>query len=77
MNVFKLKRNFDESGVSGTGIVLEGCVFSDDTCIIRWCTPNTPPTTGIYDTYQDFYDIHIKAHPTNKSEIITSEIIWE
>jgi hypothetical protein len=62
-------RNFDESGVSGTGKVLEGCIFSDGTCVIRWCTPKTPSTTGIYDSFKDFYKIHVEAHLVNKTEI--------
>ena len=70
MKTFKVKRNYDESGISGTGIVLEGCVFTDGTCVIRWCTPKTPPTTGIYDSYEDFYKIHIASHVANKTETI-------
>ena len=70
MKTFKLKRNFDESGISGTGIVLEGAVFTDGTCVIRWCTPNTPPTTGVYDTFEHFMKIHVDSHPANKTEII-------
>lgn len=33
---FVLQRDVDVSGVSGTGVVAEGVVFSDGTAVIRW-----------------------------------------
>lgn len=33
---FELRRNFDSSGVSGTGVVAEGCEFTDGVVTIRW-----------------------------------------
>lgn len=70
MKTFKLKRNFDETGISGTGIVGEGVVFSDGICVFRWITKDKPKTTVVFEKYDDFYDIHCKSHPKNKSEII-------
>jgi len=34
--LFVLKRDEDETGVSGTGIVAEGVQFSDGTVALRW-----------------------------------------
>jgi hypothetical protein len=33
---FVLRRDEDVSGVSGTGVVAEGAVFSDGTVVVRW-----------------------------------------
>jgi hypothetical protein len=38
MKRFRLVRDRDVSGVSGTGIVAEGTMFSDGTCVLRWLT---------------------------------------
>lgn len=41
MNIrrFKLEREKDHSGVSGTGVVAEGCEFSNGMCAVTWMTP--------------------------------------
>ena len=70
MKTFKMNRGFDESGVSGTGLVLEGCVFTDGTCVVRWLTPKAPHSTGVYNSFLDFEFIHITSHPDNITEII-------
>lgn len=36
MRTFELHRDTDVSGVSGTGVVAEGVVFTDGTTVIRW-----------------------------------------
>jgi hypothetical protein len=36
MRTFTLRRDVDETGVSGTGDVAEGVQFSDDVVVIRW-----------------------------------------
>jgi hypothetical protein len=33
---FRLERDVDETGVSGTGVVAEGVEFSDGTVALRW-----------------------------------------
>ncbi len=38
MRRFVLRREVDVTGVSGTGDVAEGCVFSDGTAVLRWLT---------------------------------------
>jgi len=39
MRRFQLHRDEDESGVSGTGLVAEGCEFSGGACALTWLTP--------------------------------------
>ena len=60
MRRFHLERDEDASGVSGTGRVAEGVVFSDGTTILRWTPDATvnPPSTVIYDRIFDVTHIH-------------------
>ncbi len=68
MRTFTLERVNDESGVSGTGIVLEGTVFQDGKVVIRWLAGHVgAQSTAIYDSWHDFSRIHIDSHPTNGS----------
>lgn len=41
MRRFVLVRNQDPSGVSGTGLVVEGVQFSDGTVAMRWLSPHS------------------------------------
>lgn len=65
MKTFEMIRQADESGVSGTGKVLEGCVFTNGKCAIQWCVEGKPQSTVIYDSFEDFKYIHVDSHPTN------------
>jgi hypothetical protein len=67
---FSMVRGADESGVSGTGKVLEGAVFSDDTTVVRWLTKDMPSSTAIYPSYKAFTRIHIDSHPNNKTRVV-------
>lgn len=67
MKAFHMIRVADESGVSGTGKVLEGVVFKDGTTVVRWCTETA--STAVYKNFKEFKKIHIDAHPDNETEI--------
>lgn len=54
--LFDIVRNEDLSGVSGTGLVAEGCEFSDGTFVVRWLT--ALHSTAIYATFYDAWKIH-------------------
>lgn len=56
MRTFFINRMVDISGVSGTGRVAEGVVFSDGQCIVRWLTAT--PSTNIYRTVEEMLSIH-------------------
>jgi hypothetical protein len=56
MRRFVLNRDEDLSGVSGTGIVAEGVVFSDGTTVLRWLTFRR--STAIYDRVEDVVAVH-------------------
>ena len=69
---FTVYRDDDESGVSGTGIVIEGVKLATGQAVIHWLYP--PPRGGIavFDSMDDFIKVHILPHPANKT-IITYE----
>lgn len=53
---FYLKRNEDESGVSGTGIVAIGAVLPDGQCVLQWLTFTS--SIAIYKNIDAVIDIH-------------------
>lgn len=64
---FTLERGHDESGVSGTGIVLEGCIFTDGRVAVRWRGETC--SSVIYDSFDDFWFLHVASHPSNKTVV--------
>ena len=56
MRLFRLNRLEDESNVSGTGIVAQGVVFDDGTCVLRWLTQHS--STAIYGSVEEMISIH-------------------
>ena len=56
MRRFVLVRVKDLTGVSGTGIVAEGAVFTDGRSVIRWL--REPHAMGIYQTLNDVITVH-------------------
>ena len=54
---FHLERDEDESGVSGTGIVAEGVVFTDGTAVLRWRT-KPYASTAVYASLAELEHIH-------------------
>jgi hypothetical protein len=56
MRRFLMDRDVDVSGMSGTGIVAEGVVFSDGTAVLRWVTEHT--STAIYPNIGELITIH-------------------
>lgn len=53
---FKMIRNEDETGISGTGIVAEGIEFSNGICAICWLTPMS--SVAIYQNSCQLEAIH-------------------
>jgi hypothetical protein len=56
VRTFHLNRVEDETGVSGTGIVAQGVVFDDGTCVLRWLTENR--STTIFESLATLEAIH-------------------
>ena len=53
---FILRRNEDETGISGTGIVAEGMEFSTGWCALSWMT--NAHSVGIYLNIKELQRIH-------------------
>lgn len=64
---FAVVRDSDESGVSGTGYVLQGVVWHNGKVTVCWKTAHS--SIAVYDSWEDFEFIHITSHPTNKTRI--------
>ena len=45
IRTFTVCRKRDETGISGTGVVIEGAIFATGQCIAHWLYP--PPRGGI------------------------------
>lgn len=73
MRTFEMHRGNDESGVSGVGKVLEGVVFSDGPCVVRWVTELNGRSEARYDSFASFVDIHINSHATNQTKVVFSD----
>lgn len=69
IRTFTVCRNYDETGVSGEGVVIEGVTMASGHCMVHWLYP--PPRGGIaiFDSIDDFLKVHVLPHPTNKTVI--------
>jgi hypothetical protein len=72
--LFTVIRKADASGVSGTGRVLDGTLFHNGYVAICWRTDvegaaHGYTSIGVYPSWEAFYFLHIKSHPTNDTEI--------
>jgi len=70
MKPFWLERVEDNSGVSGTGRVAEGVVFSNGWCALTWLTEYTSVT--FYQSIADVEAIH--GHKGNTKILIGEEL---
>lgn len=64
--LFTMTRAADESGVSGTGRVLDGVVWPDGHVATRWRSET--PGGETFDTWSLFHGVHCCAHPGNGTE---------
>jgi hypothetical protein len=67
IRTFTIARQYDETGVSGVGVVIEGVVLATGQAIIHWLTPAPRGALAIFDSMDDFIKIHINPHPDNAS----------
>jgi hypothetical protein len=69
MRRFFMHRKNDASGVSGTGVVLEGVLFSTGVVVIHWLTPPPRGSISVFDSIDQFLSIHVLPHPDNEAMI--------
>jgi hypothetical protein len=72
--LFSLFRHIDESGVSGTGRVLDGVVFHTGQVVVCWRSDVKQQQPGfssisIYPSWDAFLHIHVNPHPEEATEI--------
>jgi hypothetical protein len=65
MRTFTLSRTADVSGVSGTGVILEGALFSTGVVVVHWLTPAPRGSIAIFDSLDQLLSIHVYPHPEN------------
>jgi hypothetical protein len=70
MRTFTLRRESDVSGVSGTGIVLEGTLFTTGVVVVHWLTPPPRGSIAIFDTLDQLLSIHVRPHPENRAVLV-------
>ena len=56
MRRFKVKREQDESGISGTGVVAEGVEFENGKVVIQWLSHK--PSVTVFDNIKHIKDLH-------------------
>lgn len=64
---FTVYREFDSTGVSGAGRVLDGIVFHTGQVVICWHSENQSVT--VFESWAAFENVHLKAHPENRSRV--------
>ncbi len=69
MRTFQMFRERDQSGVSGTGVVLQGVVFATGKTVINWLTPRPSGSLNIWDSFEMFMETHVLPHPDNGTSI--------
>jgi hypothetical protein len=62
MRRFVLVRRVDVTGVSGTGVVAEGCRFTDGTVALRWRTDKA--STVLWNNLDDLVTVHCHGGTT-------------
>ena len=73
-HLFTLIRHLDESGVSGTGRVLDGVIFHTGQVVVCWRTDVDPDSSGfssiaVYPSWDAFLHVHVRPHPTGAMEV--------
>jgi hypothetical protein len=71
-HTFELIRHADISGVSGTGTVAEGCVFTDGSVALRWRGRN--PSTAVWPDLDSIIAVHGHSGSTVVRWLDVSEV---
>jgi hypothetical protein len=69
IRTFTVARQYDETGVSGEGVVIEGVTLATGQCIAHWLFPPPRGSIAIFDSMSDFITVHIRPHPSNRTII--------
>jgi hypothetical protein len=72
--LFTLIRHSDETGVSGTGRVLDGVIFHTGQVVVCWRSDLRQEKPGyssiaVYESWEAFLHVHVHPHRPEASEI--------
>ena len=73
IETFTVCRQNDETGVSGTGVVIEGVQYATGQVVLHWLTPAPRGSIAIFESLSDFKKVHVNPHPENKTIITWSD----
>lgn len=59
--LFELHRSQDLKEISGTGHVLDGCIFPNGVTVIQW-RKKQKQSVAIFQTFKQFESVHMKHH---------------
>ena len=73
--LFTLIRRNDETGISGTGRVLDGVIFHTGQVVVCWRSDLRKDRPGysslvIYESWDAFEHVHIRPHPPEQSVVV-------
>jgi hypothetical protein len=73
--MFTMIRQQDETGISGTGRVLDGTVFHTGQVVVCWRSDLRTDHPGfssliIYNSWEAFLAIHVAPHPMEQTKIM-------
>ena len=71
IETFTVCRQNDESGVSGTGVIIEGVQYATGQVVLHWLTPVPRGSIAIFESLNDFKKVN--PHPDNKTIITWSD----
>lgn len=66
--LFSIVREADATGISGTGHVLDGVIFHTGQVVVCW--RSTFGSITIFENWEAFENVHLKAHPENKTRVV-------
>lgn len=69
IRTFTVARQYDETGVSGQGVVIEGVTLATGQCVAHWLFPPPRGSIAVFDSMSDFIAVHIRPHPGNRTII--------
>jgi len=69
IRTFTVARRYDETGVSGEGVVIEGVTLATGQCVAHWLFPPPRGSIAVFDSMSDFITVHIRPHPGNRTII--------
>jgi len=69
IRTFTVHRQNDETGVSGTGVIIEGVLYATGQVVLHWLLPSPKGSIAIFESMGDFVGTHIGPHPANITTI--------